>query len=404
MEKCKFLILGAGPSGLSFAHRLKESGEDSFIVIEKECEAGGLCRSKIVDGSPLDIGGGHFLDVKREKVLRLLFKHLPENEWNKHERISKINIHGKEVDYPLEANLWQLPVEKQIDALEAIAQAGCVNGKPMPSLFSEWIKWKLGDDISDNYMLPYNKKIWSMPLDELGTYWLYKLPSVSFRETLESCLKHSKCGSVPAHQTFYYPKKYGYGEVWKRMGNALGDRLISGCGVHSVDLEKGIVNNTWQADFIVTSIPWQDFSSSCSLIPDIVKTEINKLVSISIDVDYFDNKIDTKAQWTYEPDIEKSYHRILHRYNFLPESNGYWTETNSRRASATSLTFSHHNQWAYPVNTVDKLISINKITDWAKKNNILPIGRWGQWEHMNSDVAVELGIDAADTAMKISRN
>ena len=46
----KYLILGAGPAGLSFANGLKQSGENDFIVLEKESEAGGLCRSKNVDG------------------------------------------------------------------------------------------------------------------------------------------------------------------------------------------------------------------------------------------------------------------------------------------------------------------------------------------------------------------
>ena len=38
MEKVKYLILGAGPAGLTFANRLKQSGEDSFLVVEKETE------------------------------------------------------------------------------------------------------------------------------------------------------------------------------------------------------------------------------------------------------------------------------------------------------------------------------------------------------------------------------
>ena len=57
----KYLILGAGPAGLTVANRLKQLGENSFLVLEKEKQAGGLCRSKIVDGAPFDIGGGHFL-------------------------------------------------------------------------------------------------------------------------------------------------------------------------------------------------------------------------------------------------------------------------------------------------------------------------------------------------------
>ena len=56
----KYLILGAGPAGLSVAAKLKQYGEKSFLVLEKEQEAGGLCRSTTVDNAPFDIGGGHF--------------------------------------------------------------------------------------------------------------------------------------------------------------------------------------------------------------------------------------------------------------------------------------------------------------------------------------------------------
>ena len=73
----KVLILGAGPSGLTVANCLKKKGIYDFIVLEKEEVAGGLCRSVEVDGAPLDIGGGHFLDVRRPKVTEFLFQFMP---------------------------------------------------------------------------------------------------------------------------------------------------------------------------------------------------------------------------------------------------------------------------------------------------------------------------------------
>ena len=76
--KTKYLILGAGPAGLSFANRIMQLGENDFVVLEKEQEPGGLCRSKDVDGAALDIGGGHFLDVRRKEVNDFLFEFMPE--------------------------------------------------------------------------------------------------------------------------------------------------------------------------------------------------------------------------------------------------------------------------------------------------------------------------------------
>ena len=165
MERVKYLILGAGPAGLSLANCLKQKGEESFLLLEKEKEAGGLCRSMDVDGAPLDIGGGHFLDVRRPEVNRFLFGFMPEEEWNRYERDSKISFderyieqdsggHGNRyIDHPFEANIWQMKPEKQKEYLESITEAGCNKGEEMPERFVDWIYWKLGKRIAEDASL-----------------------------------------------------------------------------------------------------------------------------------------------------------------------------------------------------------------------------------------------------------
>lgn len=394
----KYVILGAGPAGLSFAHTLLDRGEDSFVVIEQEQVAGGLCRSQEVDGAALDIGGGHFLDLKQKAVLDLLFRFLPRHEWQEFQRKSRILLRGVEIDYPLEANLWQLPLDDQVDFLASIAQAGCVQGHPMPDSFADWISWKLGERIAQEYMLPYNRKIWSLDLERLGTYWLYKLPDVSFKETLRSCLERLAHGALPAHGTFLYPKEHGYGEVWKRMGEALGERLVTGTPVTSIDLEARLVNGCFHGEHLVTSIPWTLWPSFCD-IPAEIRTTLSRLVHASIDVDYRAETLDTEAHWLYEPDQERSYHRILCRSNFCRESRGYWTETNVARAVAPQG-WRHRNEFAYPLNTIDKPAAIAAVMAWGETRGIHSLGRWGTWEHMNSDMAVLSGINAAEAILK----
>ena len=389
----KFLILGAGPSGLAFAHTLLARGENSFVVLDQEAVAGGLCRSVEVAGAPLDIGGGHFLDVRNREVLDLLFRFLPENEWNLHARVAKIRLHGGEVDHPLEANLWQLPVATQVDYLEGVARAGCVRGEPQPTEFEDWCRWKFGTRIAEDYMLPYNRKLWRMPLQQLGTYWLHKLPDVSFRDTLLSCLQRRMHGSLPAHGEFLYPKHHGYGEVWRRMGVALGDRLRLNTPVQTLDLPQHLVNDEFQAEVIVNSIPWSVWAAAGAL-PTEIAAAANRLVQVPIDVDYHAERIASPAHWIYEPDERIGYHRVLARAHFLPGAHGHWTETNAN-ASRVASGFRHHNEFAYPVNTVDKPAAVATIHAWAEAARVVPLGRWGHWEHMNSDVAVALGIKAA---------
>ncbi len=393
-KQVKYLILGAGPSGLSFANKLLELGEDSFIVMEKETKAGGLCRSEIVDGSPLDIGGGHFLDIKRQNVLDFIFKFLPKEEWCEFDRISKIRFNGLEIDYPFESNLWQLPKNLQKEFLESISQAGCNTNKPIPKKFKEWIHWKLGDKIAEEYMLLYNEKIWSIGLDELGTYWLYKLPNVSYEDTVVSCSLKKPTGKIPAHAKFLYPKKGGYEKVWKCMADKLNDKLILKEELKSIDIDNLIVNNKFQAETIINTIPWTEFTTNSNL-PNNIKEAIDKLQYCSIQISYYNQDTESNAHWIYIPDENIAHHRILNRFNFCMDSKGHWTETNIKRTKEKPTDWTYINKYAYPLNTIEKPEVIKSILERCKEKRIHGLGRWGEWEHMNSDVAVERAINLA---------
>lgn len=396
-KKYKYIILGAGPAGLSFANRLLENGETSFLVLEKESEAGGLCRSAEVDGSPLDIGGGHFLDVRNRKVIDFIFKFMPEKEWNIFNRISKISINNSLIDYPFESNIWQFPLDKQVEYLLSISKAGCNLNKKIPNKFVDWISWKLGKKIADDYMIPYNKKIFSINLNDLGTYWLYKLPDVSMEETLLSCLERKPSGKIPAHAEFFYPKKHGYGEVWKRMAENIKENIILKCPVDTIDYKNKIVNGIYSAEKIVNTIPWSEINFYPKLSNNILKL-IKSLEYSSIEVSYDHNLKSKDIQWMYIPDKSIFYHRILYRSNFCDNSKGGWYETNTKRLKMRKYKpeWVHMNKYAYPLNTIDKPESIQRILKYFISKNIYGLGRWGEWEHMNSDVAVLKGLDLAD--------
>ena len=400
--KVKYLILGAGPSGLSFANRIKQLGENDFLVLEKENEAGGLCRSKDVDGSPLDIGGGHFLDVRDKGVNEFLFGFMPEEEWNLYERNSQICLGDYHINHPLEANIWQMPQEEQIEYLKSIAVAGCNLDVPMPQEFIKWIDWKLGKRIAEKYMLPYNKKMFGDMLNELGTYWLEKLPNVSFEETLLSCLNKQPYGTQPGHAQFYYPKKYGYGELWKRMADALQEKILYGKNIATLNFEDTSVTcsdgSVIKADYIITTIPWTSFENIRNMTETLCK-DIQKLKHTSVTIEYHSEKLDTDAQWIYYPDETLEYHRILVRSNFLPGAKGYWTETNTERYTAKEYDC-YNNEYAYPLNTIDKPLIMSRLLKWAEENKVIGLGRWGEWQHYNSEVVVRKALELANKLVK----
>lgn len=397
----KYLILGAGPAGLTFANRLKQAGETNFLILEKERTAGGLCRSVNVDGSPFDIGGGHFLDVQRTEVNDFLFKFMPEEEWNKYERHSQIEVKNNMIDYPIESNIWEMKLDDQVEYLKSISTAGCNLGKRMPKAFVEWIYWKLGSKIAEDYMIPYNQKMFGKELNRLGTYWLDKLPSVSFEETLLACLTKKAYGTQPGHAQFYYPKKYGYGELWLRMADVIKGNVEYGKSVRGIDFSTKTVttadNLKYQADMIVTTIPWVEFDEIKGM-PDDIKTSISELKFSSIQTEYFAEELNTLCHWIYYPSMRLSYHRILVRHNFCPNSKGYWTETNSERIDEdnSGTNFKYMNKYAYPLNTISKPEIMKKLLMWSKERGIVGLGRWGEHQHYNSDVTVDLAIKLAD--------
>lgn len=397
MQHVKYLILGAGPAGLAFANKLKEYGEDSFLVLEKEQEAGGLCRSMVVDGSPFDIGGGHFLDVRRPKVNAFLFQFMPQEEWNLFERDSRIDFNGKMINHPFEANIWQMNLRNQLKYLISISKAGCNKKQPMPEKFVDWIEWKLGKRVANDYMLPYNRKMFADELNELGTYWLEKLPNVSFKETLLSSIMHKPYGTQPGHASFYYPKKFGYGELWLRMAKALGSRIRYGAVVEQLDCEQRQIRTTdgevYEADRIITTIPWAEYHHLEGM-PQEIKESLRKLKHSSIETRYVPEMLETKAQWIYVPKESKPYHRILVRHNFCENAKGYWLETRKERVALfdKEAPFQYMNQYAYPLNTVEKPQMMKKLKSFCEEKKIYPLGRWGEHEHYNSDTTVELAI------------
>ena len=294
-----------------------------------------------------------------------------------------------------------MEVEQQIEYLKSIAVAGCNLGEIMPEKFIDWIYWKLGDRIAEDYMLPYNQKMFGRELYVLGTYWLEKLPDVSFEETLLSCLTKKAHGKNPGHSWFYYPKKYGYGELWLRMADAVKGNIRYQEKVQGIDFTTKTVttcdNQKYSADLIITTIPWMEFDEIVGM-PEDIRISIKELKFSTIQTEYFEEDLNTEAQWIYYPDLEKSYHRILVRHNFCPGSRGYWTETNGERIdmAVEHKKYAYLNQYAYPLNTVNKPQIMKILLEWSKRQGVIGLGRWGEHQHYNSDVTVRLAMKLAN--------
>lgn len=400
----KILILGAGPAGLTLGNKLKDKGFDSFLILEKEDEPGGLCRSIEIDGAPFDIGGPHFLDDRNPEVMDYIFRFLPKSEWTAFDRNSKIMLpDGQIIGSPIEANIWQMNIEDQVDYLESISTAGCNKGTPIPEKFVDWIRWKLGNKIAENYMLPYNAKLYGENLNEMGTYWLYKLPSVSFRETIMSCLEHKPYGKQPCQTVFYYPVKHGSGELWKRMADNLQGHIKYGVSVDRLDLDACAVKTSdgevYKADMILTTIPWAEYKEIRGL-PQTLAVKLPLLKTTTLEVRYVREEIDTDAQWVYCAGEQVPFHRFTRRRNIIPNACGMGVETRIERTDLFGdrypAVYTHINEYSYPVNTIEKPGIMAELLQFTAGKQVYGVGRWGEHQHHNSDTVVELAMKFVD--------
>ena len=401
-----YIVLGAGITGLTLLKKLKEKGYNNILGIEREKEAGGLCRTFYVEGHACDIGG-HFFQTKFPEVEGFVFSHFSkEKMYQINPRISKINIYGIDIDYPLEANLWQLPVEKQVEYLISIVRNGEALGKPEPKNYEEWIRWKLGDKVCDEYLIPYNSKLWGVPSDEMDIDWLHKIPRIEVEEILKNSLSHTQdVEKYPAHIRPYYPKSGGYGRVIEAIAADINKYIKFNTKVTKLIYDKNekvwIVNDEFKAKNIINSTPWTDLynalGSPVEIQEQIQKIKYNKLVISLFETD----ENPTPYHWRYIPDLKEQHHREFFISNFALDSKNYgtFTETNADRFDADKLTFKGRNIFnyettaAYPLPLIGKTKAITDILEYFKPMHLYGVGRWGEHQHHNHDVCMKHAMD-----------
>lgn len=394
----EYLIIGAGVTGLTLCKKFREAGVDNVIVLEANSQVGGLCRTQEIDGHQLDIGGGHFFYTKYPEVFEYIFSHLGEKEFKYYKRVSKIELEGITIDYPIESNIWQMPLEQHIKYLISVIRNGESQGRPEPGNYEEWVRWKLGDAICDNYMIPYNEKLWGVKLKQMDCDWLYKIPQVNVEEILKYSLERkADVNKFPAHIHFYYPAKGGFQRIVDALYEDEKEYIQTNTSVISLKNEdnRWIVNNEYEAKNIVNTAPWNSLYKALGepavLRKDFEKIRFNKLMISLYEKDY-----DHDWHWRYIPAIQKTYHREFYIHNFAQgsKSNGIYLESNLDRYRQQpvkydgKLLYVIETEAAYPIPVIGHKRAIEHILEYYKAKNMFGVGRWGQHQYQNADVSI----------------
>ncbi len=223
----RVVVIGAGPTGLGAAHRLTELGHVNFSVYEATDRVGGLARSHVDAAGFLWDMGGH-VQFSHYRYFDELMDALLGDEWNDHERAASVWIAGRLVPYPLQHHLDALPAPLGEACRASLARATSKPPRRVPANFHEWLLAQFGSELTELFMLPYNRKVWAYEPRALAYQWIGERVATPRANEPDG----QDAGWGP-NRTFRFPRRGGTGEIWRR----LAARLRPG----SLHLEKKVV-------------------------------------------------------------------------------------------------------------------------------------------------------------------
>ncbi len=119
----------------------------------------------------------------------------------------------------------------------------------------------------------------------------------------------------------------------------------------------------------------------------------------SLDVTYKKRQYKTDVHWTYIPDLNIDNHRVFYVNNYAVNNPDSYLmlETNSTRSRFSpdnelnllgEGNYNFHNEFAYPIPLKGKNEAMAKILSYYENVGLHGLGRWGTWQHHNSDVCI----------------
>lgn len=311
MKQVKYLIIGAGISGLTAANYLKKD----YLLIEKENEPGGYCRT-IHRGDYVWDYAGHFFHFKTDEFRRLFHENIPEQDIISQTKRTKILYKGQLVDYPFQTNIHQLEKQEFIDCLYDLFQR---KEKTEYSDFLDMLYGKFGKSIVEKFLKPYNEKLYACDLhqldkDAMGRFFPYAdIPQIIAN------MKREQDSSY--NSTFLYPRN-GAGsflDVLYRRLDATKVRL--GCTLTRVDAERKLAytdgGEEISFEYLINTAPLNHF---LAMLGTDAALELNGRLSYNKVLVFnlgFSKKSAFKEHWIYVPDKDVNYYRIGFYDNIL---------------------------------------------------------------------------------------
>jgi UDP-galactopyranose mutase len=473
MANVECVVIGAGPTGLSAAYHL---GKDT-LVLDKNSAVGGWCRSIEDKGFTFDYAG-HIMFSNDPYVLKLYEILLGDNmHWQNRE--AWIYSKGVHTRYPFQGALYGLPpsvikecivgavearygsLNKPEDACDATINQNsgdlkeisdcCADGtvelpatsaaravsqdNATPANFEEFIYKVWGAGIAKHFAMPYNRKLWTVPLTEMETSWLGgRVPLPNIEEIIEGALEPVGKPMGP-NARFGYPLKGGFQALMSGFLPHIKGTLELNADVVQLSPAERIValadGRRFHYDSLISTMPLPELIKLIGdEAPNEVREAANGLKHISIrcvNLGVARENI-TDKHWVYYPE-DTIFHRIFVQGNASPGCNppgGFgltceisyspWKplpmdgkrlidrcvedciKVGLMNADDRLITANLVDMpYAYVVYDHARAKNVETVKAWLAEHDIVLSGRYSEWEYYNSDHAFLAGKKAAET-------
>lgn len=328
-----------------------------------------------------------------------------------------------------------LEAETPLALREACASAS----PPPPRNFEEFIYQVWGRGIAEHFAIPYNRKLWGVPLSEMETSWLGgRVPMPDLEEMIRYALSPAAKPMGP-NARFGYPLRGGFQALMDGFLPHLGDRLWRNAAVVRVSSRERTVTladgREIPFDVLISTMPLPLLLRCMGAeVPPAIRAAAEGLRYVSVRCVHLGVGREqlSEKHWIYYPE-ETVFHRIFLQGNASPHVNppggfGLTCEITYSPDKPLPCTgqdlidlcirdchrvgmFSPRDEvrsavqadlpFAYVVYDHGRLERVERIRRWLADRNILLAGRYSEWEYYNSDHAFLAGRKAAETALAL---
>ena len=431
--KVQTLIAGGGLAGLSCARELTSRGR-SYLLVEKEKDPGGLCRTVLRDGFTFDYTG-HFLHFQKPEIKKWVESFIG-GQLKLRRRHAAIYSRGVYTEYPYQENNAGLPSsvirENVLGYLEAVLHRRFTGVDPSTAKnFKTWCLQAFGGGLSENFMFPYNEKLWKLPLHQLTTHWMGRfVPTPRISEVLKGAF-FKRPSASGYNATFLYPDRGGISVLPKAIAQGL-PNLWKGVGLQALDVSRGKarLSSGLEVDyqFLVSSLPLPRLAALTKGLPKALAKAARRLKATSI----YNVNLGIRGRqpipysWVYFPEKEFAFHRAGSVSSCVPT-------VAPRGCSSLYVEFSYSGarpdpkilgkqalrklkelKWitsekqvvtrvdldlpgAYVVYDEARDEITQELLNFYDKKGVRSIGRYGRWEYGSMESAIAQGIEAAQS-------